>query len=164
MKLIYCPVCDDVFRVVSHEWRVCMCGRSGGQYNPDNLTSTVGGKAKVFGIPNPFFSETYMAPPEDIIRLRHKYNDTWITDIWWGEYKGDWQIIRVNNPQGPVPSNWYSRVKKLKESGGAKGYDTPYEKQTRQNWRNQALMRKRVVDLGRSLWNKWAHLWEGDNG
>lgn len=164
MKLIYCPVCDDVFRVESFTWRICNCGRSGGQYNPDNLTATIGGKAKVFGIPNPFFSDTYMAPPEDIIKIRHKYNDQWITDIWWGEYKGDWQIIRVNNPIGPVPSNWAKRVKKLKESGGVKGYDTLYEKQTKENWRNQALLRKKLSDMGRNLWCRWLNLWEGANG
>jgi hypothetical protein len=160
MKLIYCPVCDDIFRLVTYEWCCCRCGRSGGQYNADNLTAVIGGKGKVFGIPNPFFFEGYMAAPEDIIRLRHKYNDQWITDIWWGEYAGDWQLIRVNNPLGPIPTNWFKRVEKLKKAGGVKGYDTPYEQRQKENWRTQALLRKRATDLGRALWNRLARIWD----
>jgi hypothetical protein len=137
-----------------------MCLRSGGQYTPDSETAVIGGKGKVFGIPNPFFREAYMASPEKIAALRAKYNDLWKTEVWWGEYAGDWQLIRVKNPLGPVPHDWFKRVRKLKLSGGVKGYDTHYENTTRENWRRQALLRKTAEDLCGRLWNKWRLIWQ----
>ena len=55
MKLLACPVCHDVLGLLGQEWRICLCGASGGQYNADLMTATVGGAARVFGVGNPFF-------------------------------------------------------------------------------------------------------------
>jgi hypothetical protein len=157
MKLLYCPVCDDVVRLIDSEWRMCMCHRSGGQYNLDSLTAVIGGKGKVFGIPNPIFSEAYMAGPKVIESLRKKYDDSWITEVWWGEYKGDWQLIRVKNPMGPIPRNWEKRVRKLKESGGVSGYEgrTEIENQLRDKWKGNALLRVKFQDMANRMWQWW---------
>lgn len=152
MKILYCPVCDDVIRLIAVEWRTCQCKRSGGQYTPDSLTVVIGGIGKVFGIPNPFFDEAYMASPEVI-----KYGNTWITEVWWGEYKGDCQIIRVKNAMAGVPTNWESRLSKLVKIGGAIGYEgrTEIENNMREKQRGKALLRHVLGDLGRRLWKRW---------
>lgn len=156
MKLLYCPVCDDVVRFVSNEWRMCNCKRSGGQYTPDNETAVIGGIGKVFGIPNPFFAEAYMAGPEVIKSLREKYGQ-WSTEVWWGEYKGDWQLIHVKNPIGPVPSDWEKRISKLKKQGGVKGYEgrTEIENRLRDKYKGKALFRHMYSDLSRNLFVRW---------
>ena len=156
-KLLYCPVCDDVIRLIDNEWRMCQCHRSGGQYTPDSETAVIGGKGKVFGIPNPFFYETYMAPPKDIVALRAKYNDLWITEVWWGEYKGDPQLIRVHNPLGPIPTDWEKRLQKFQKNGGAKGYEgrTEIENSLRDKWRTNALLKSKFQDLCRRLFVRW---------
>lgn len=155
MKLIYCPVCDDVFRLIDTEWRICQCGRSGGQYTPDSETACIGGIGKVFGIPNPFFSEAYMAPPQIIKGLREKYNNLWSTEVWWGEYKGDWQLIRVSNPMGPVPRNWEKQIRKLKEAGGVKGYNRAKENRLREKYRARAFWKWWYHDLSGRIWKKY---------
>jgi hypothetical protein len=102
MKLIFCPACTDVFRLVPDVWRKCMCGASGGQYNRDNMTATVGGNARVFGVGNPFFNELYVFLPFDAKReVRHKMYGQTDTDAWWGEYPGDKQIFRIHSADGP---------------------------------------------------------------
>jgi hypothetical protein len=50
MKLIFCTVCHDIFRL-SDTPKACMCGASHGQYT-DALNATYGGSAVPLGISN----------------------------------------------------------------------------------------------------------------
>ena len=101
MKLIYCMNCKDVVKLAKDKWRKCECGNSGGQYNSDNLTATIGGLVKVLGIANPFFQEpfSYLTKTgQEAFRLMSGYSKN---DCWWGEFSGDLQIVRITSPNGP---------------------------------------------------------------
>ena len=101
MKLIYCNKCRDVIRLIQENWRKCYCGKSGGQYNDDLVTATVGGSCKVFGIANPFFSKEFQkAKNKQYVRWKYGYGYE-STDIWYGEYKNDTQVFRIKSPNGP---------------------------------------------------------------
>ncbi len=101
MKLIRCKNCNDVVRLVHTHWRMCDCGQSGGQYNEDLITATVGGNCEVFGISNLFFDEDFNKLSEDEkIEYRKEIGHYWC-EIWFGEVKGDVQIHRINSPKGP---------------------------------------------------------------
>ncbi len=90
MKLIRCKECNDVVRLVHIEWRKCDCGESGGQYNDDLLSATVGGNCEVIGIRNDFFEKSR----EDRVSEH-------IDSIIQGEYNGDLQINRIESSNGP---------------------------------------------------------------
>jgi hypothetical protein len=90
MKLIRCKTCEDVVRLIHTEWRKCYCGKSGGQYNDDLLSATVGGNCEVIGIRNDFFTESKKN------RFKEHRNV-----LILGEYIGDTQIHRINSPKGP---------------------------------------------------------------
>lgn len=101
MKLLFCPLCFDVKGLVMAEWRECLCGESGGQYNKDGMTATLGGVARVFGVGNPFFNELYpFLNEEGIAKVRQKFYGHQ-HEAWWGEYPGDTQIFRIRNADGP---------------------------------------------------------------
>jgi hypothetical protein len=96
MKLIRCKNCDDVVRLVHTKWRKCDCGKSGGQYNDELLSATVGGDCEVIGIRNDFFS----AKP--FSKERSKVDDKGArNNIIQGEYEGDVQIHRIESADGP---------------------------------------------------------------
>ena len=101
MKLIYCPDCRDVVQLKS-TWHTCSCKHSGGVYNTDGLTATIGGQAKVFGIANPFFRSGWT---DLSLEERQRERPYWCApaegDCWWGEYAGDKQVMRVASAQGP---------------------------------------------------------------
>lgn len=105
MKLIYCPRCKDIFRLY-RAWRRCRCGASGGGYQEDNVTATIGGEAEVFGIANPFFDSRYklVICMEDKklaeYRQENGYGDQ-RSECWWGEFEGDTQIERISEAGGP---------------------------------------------------------------
>lgn len=102
MKLLFCPDCHDVHGLVMQEWRMCLCGASGGQYNRDGMTATVGGKARVFGVGNPFFNELYsFLAVEGKRKVRQAFYGQPDTDAWWGEYDADQQILRIKDANGP---------------------------------------------------------------
>ncbi len=90
MKLIRCKECDDVVRLVHTEWRKCDCGNSGGQYNEDLLSATVGGECEVIGIRNDFFTKSKKERTKDGVNC-----------IIQGEYLGDNQIFRIESSKGP---------------------------------------------------------------
>lgn len=92
MKLIRCGECGDVINLCKEEWRMCLCGESGGQYNEDNQTAIVGGKCEVFGIRNDFFEYA----PFSKERREHDRDR-----LVQGEYAGDAQIHRVESPKKP---------------------------------------------------------------
>lgn len=95
---------------------MCTCGSSGGQYNPDHVSAVIGGKARVFGIGNPFFTESWPHIPETermMRRIDAGYTQD-RTDCWWGEYEGDKQIERIESSTGPNP-NWIAHLQAIAE-------------------------------------------------
>lgn len=103
MKLIHCKKCHDVVRLVHTKWRMCECKATGGQYNADLMTATIGGDADVIGIPNPFFDEInkYLIE-ENGGKQYYRDKHGWGTqDIWYGGGPGDLQIHRIDSPKGP---------------------------------------------------------------
>lgn len=102
MKLLFCSECGDMKGLHSKEWRMCYCGASGGQYNRDGMTATLGGSARVFGVGNPFFNPLYVfLESEGKKKLQKKYYGHEDGDCWWGEYEGDVQIFRIASAYGP---------------------------------------------------------------
>jgi hypothetical protein len=115
MKLLFCDHCGDVVAIRMCEWRKCMCGHLGGQYNEDSVTATIGGVGRVFGIANPFFELKFITMTADEkFAMRHTagYGSQ---DCWWGDYKGDTQLLRIKSPAGPRLSHRLviARVKRM---------------------------------------------------
>jgi len=114
MKLIRCKHCNDVVRLIHTRWRICECGRSGGQYNEDLITATVGGNCEVFGISNLFFDEDFNKLNEkEKVEYRKSINHHWC-EIWFGEMEGDVQIHRIKSPKGPrlkMKVEWAGKTK-----------------------------------------------------
>lgn len=90
MKLIRCKKCNDVVRLIHTKWRKCECGKSGGQYNDDFLSATVGGNCEVIGIRNDFFETPKRKRGNGILNI-----------LILGEYVGDVQIHRIHSANGP---------------------------------------------------------------
>ena len=96
MKLIRCNQCGDVARLIHTKWRQCECGKSGGQYNDDMISATVGGDCEVIGLRNDYFE---LKP---FSKARTKTDDLgMINGIIQGEYLGDVQIHRIISGKGP---------------------------------------------------------------
>jgi hypothetical protein len=55
MKLIFCPSCEDVVRLIGAK-RECLCGSSGGRYLEDGLHAEVWGNAVPLGFANRSFA------------------------------------------------------------------------------------------------------------
>lgn len=91
-KLIRCKNCEDIVRLVHTKWRKCECGQSGGQYNDDLLSATVGGNCEVIGIRNDFFQSKPFSKKRD---------EDGKNGIIQGEYEGDTQIHRIKSADGP---------------------------------------------------------------
>jgi hypothetical protein len=58
MKLLYCPICNDIVKLrrlykTGGEPRTCTCGDSWGYYKKDGWHAVIGGDAKALGISNP---------------------------------------------------------------------------------------------------------------
>jgi hypothetical protein len=95
-KLIRCKKCEDIVRLVHTKWRKCECGKSGGQYNDDLMSATVGGDCEVIGLRNDYF----IAKP--FSKERDKKDDKGnLSKIIQGEYDGDVQIHRIESGDGP---------------------------------------------------------------
>ena len=90
MKLIICKNCDDVVRLIHTKWRKCECGQSGGQYNDDLMSATVGGNCEVIGIRNDW-----------VAAGKQKRKEAELNQIIQGEYLGDVQIHRIISSEGP---------------------------------------------------------------
>lgn len=104
MKLVYCPVCGDVVRLIEYEWRMCDCQNSGGQYNADRMTATVGGQGLVFGIGNYFFNDMFQwFTRAQRRRYRTEYTGQPDSDCWWSKHPAgrDTQIFVIDKPTGP---------------------------------------------------------------
>lgn len=59
MKLIFCPLCEDVFKLHT-TLKLCNCKKSGGFYHSDGLNATVYGQAIPLGFSNPSFAAAIM--------------------------------------------------------------------------------------------------------
>jgi hypothetical protein len=90
MKLIRCKKCNDIVRLVHTDWRQCDCKKSGGQYNEDNISATVGGDCEVIGIRNDWIDAS-----------KKGRKDSELNTILQGEYEGDVQIHRIESGDGP---------------------------------------------------------------
>jgi len=90
MKLIRCKSCNDIVRLVQTKWRQCACKESGGQYNDDNISATVGGDCEVIGIRNDWVDGS-----------KKDRQDKELNTIAQGEYLGDVQIHRIESGKGP---------------------------------------------------------------
>jgi hypothetical protein len=92
-KLIRCKKCEDIVRLVHTKWRKCECGKSGGQYNDDMISATVGGDCEVIGIRNDYFAAKQFS--------KERSDDGDLNNIIQGEYDGDVQIHRIKSGDGP---------------------------------------------------------------
>ena len=92
MKLIRCNQCGDVARLVHTKWRKCECGKSGGQYNADMISATVGGDCEVIGLRNDYFEKKQFSKARE---------DKALSTMIQGEYLGDNQIHRIKSGDGP---------------------------------------------------------------
>ena len=103
MKLLWCMKCHDIVALRIEERRTCFCTSLGGQYNADGVTATIGGNGKVIGIANPFLSGQLLAmSPYERDSFRQKYYPEGKgQDVWFGEYDGDVQLIKVSTSSGP---------------------------------------------------------------
>lgn len=63
MKLIFCPICHDVFRLISKK-RSCCCKQSWGKYI-DTLNAEIGGSSIPLGFNNPSFIRAIKNQPKD---------------------------------------------------------------------------------------------------
>lgn len=64
MKLIFCPACADVVRLLDFR-RECDCKKSYGYYEKDGLHAVIGGEAIPWGISNPSFVRALQRQPEE---------------------------------------------------------------------------------------------------
>ena len=91
-KLIRCKKCEDIVRLVHTKWRKCECGKSGGQYNDDMMSATVGGDCEVIGLRNDYFTKKPFSKARE---------DKDLNSIIQGEYDDDVQIHRIKSGDGP---------------------------------------------------------------
>lgn len=52
MKLLYCPLCQDIFKLSSHHTRTCFCGITRGRYERGSGHAIVNGKGISVAIAN----------------------------------------------------------------------------------------------------------------
>lgn len=62
MKLIFCPSCQDLFKLHT-ENKSCCCGKSHGHYEVDEVNAVVGGQAIAVGVKNSSFIEALKIRP-----------------------------------------------------------------------------------------------------
>lgn len=82
---------------------MCECKSTGGQYNADLMSATLGGDCDVIGIPNPFFDEINKYLIEEN-GGKQFYRDKFgwgKQDIWYGGGPNDLQIHRITSAKGP---------------------------------------------------------------
>lgn len=58
MKLLFCPKCTDIRKLVK-DLEKCRCGCSFGGYWPDGINAMVGGDGVLLGIGNRSFEQAY---------------------------------------------------------------------------------------------------------
>ncbi len=63
MKLIFCPKCSDVVKLIIGRRRTCECGKSSGLYS-DDLYATYSGAAVPLGFSNPSLVRALKSQPQ----------------------------------------------------------------------------------------------------
>jgi hypothetical protein len=56
MKLIFCPKCQDVFKLIAEKVRHCECGHVWGFYAEDGLNAEISAEAVPLGFANTSFA------------------------------------------------------------------------------------------------------------
>lgn len=64
MKLIFCPICQDVVKL-DYDPRFCECEKSSGYYMEDGLNAVIFGKAIPIGFANSSLAEALRCRPQD---------------------------------------------------------------------------------------------------
>lgn len=64
MKLIYCPKCQDIFKL-RWDLRHCECGEAWGYYRDDGLNAVIGGGAVPIGFANQSFLNALKNRPKE---------------------------------------------------------------------------------------------------
>lgn len=64
MKLIFCPVCQDILKLL-YPLRRCSCQSSWGYYRDDGLNAVIGGQAIPLGIANKSLQSALASRPEE---------------------------------------------------------------------------------------------------
>ncbi len=92
MKLINCPVCNDVVCLSPNRTRECECGHVAGKYLEDRVTAVISKDAIVFGIDNNGFAiAKHMAEKAKDIEYRVDY---FITG-WIPNHPGEIRIVQT---------------------------------------------------------------------
>lgn len=65
MKLIFCPLCEDVVKIRTEQERRCWCGKSGGRYLSDGLHALTFGSAIPIGFNNASFLRAVKNKPRE---------------------------------------------------------------------------------------------------
>jgi len=84
MKLIYCPVCNDVRKINPRKVVDCECGKSWGVYEKDGLNATYGGKAIPLGFNNSSFLSAIDSQP--LCGLGSHF-EAFVIPIWCDTYE-----------------------------------------------------------------------------
>lgn len=69
MKLLYCPKCGDIIRLIRRSWRECECGEIRGRYTTE-LLAEYQGEAIPLAIDNISFKEALKNQPEEGLGFR----------------------------------------------------------------------------------------------
>lgn len=69
MKLIFCPKCNDIIKMIIGEDRYCLCGSSYGKYT-DEINAEIGGKSIPIGFANNSFVYAIKNRPQNGYGLR----------------------------------------------------------------------------------------------
>jgi len=65
VKLLFCPVCQDVIKLGKDKKRFCECGESAGHYLEDGINANIYGRAIPIGFQNKSFVDALHYRPED---------------------------------------------------------------------------------------------------
>jgi len=65
MKLLFCPICQDIRKLGDQKEIKCRCGRSGGWYKQDGLHAILTGRAIPIGFTNSSFIKALCTQPQE---------------------------------------------------------------------------------------------------
>lgn len=65
MKLLFCPLCQDVVKMIEREPRACHCGASHGVVAADGIHATIRGHAIPLGFDNSSLAGALRSRPEE---------------------------------------------------------------------------------------------------
>ncbi len=83
MKLLFCEVCQDVFKLDDEEVRSCKCGKVRGRYNSDGHTAVVNGKGSSLAFGN---GSLFNAVFREFAQFDYKGKTTFLA--WWRPHSG----------------------------------------------------------------------------